>query len=198
VDDERLEGASRRDFMKRAGVLGGLVAAGGFLAACGDDDDDDASTDTGGTETSAGGTETSAAGGTETSAAGGTAGPTTGVIGLTLNGLNEYTKGVATGAYKALEGTEYELQVVQVNYDAAEELAAAESFVAQGVVGLVIQPNTVESAGAAAETAFNEGIPVGNCIWPGPSDADQFFVGVAELDSVEGGRLIGEWLIENV
>jgi ABC-type sugar transport system substrate-binding protein len=197
VDDESQDGSSRRDFLKHAGVFGGLVATSGFLAACGDDDDDDdaATTDT----TAAAGTDTTAAAGTDTTAAGGTgtAGPTTGVIGLTLNGLNEYTKGVATGAYKALEGTEYELQVVQVNYDAAEELAAAESFVAQGVVGLVIQPNTVESAGAAAETAFNEGIPVGNCIWPGPSEVDQYFVGVAELDSVEGGRLIGQWLIEN-
>ena len=84
-----------------------------------------------------------------------------------------------------------------MNYSADEELAAAEAFVAKGVVGLVIQPNTVESAGAAAEVAFDEGIPAGNCIWPGPSDADQFFVGVAEIDSVEGGRLIGQWLIDN-
>jgi ABC-type sugar transport system substrate-binding protein len=199
VDDESQDGSSRRDFLKYSGAFGGLVAASGFLAACGDDDDDDdaATTDTtaAGSETTAAGTETTAAG-TDTTAAGGT-GVTSGVIGLTLNGLNEYTKGVATGVYKALEGTDFELQVVQGNYDAAEELAAAESFVAQGVVGLVIQPNTTESAGAAAQTAFEQGIPAGNCIWPGPSDADQYFVGVAELDSVEGGRLIGEWLIEN-
>ena len=99
--------------------------------------------------------------------------------------------------YKALEGSGYDLEVVQVNYDAAQELAAAEEFIAKGVVGLVIQPNTAESAGAAAAAAKAEGIPTGNCIWPGPSDADQFFDGVAELDSVEGGRLIGEYLKAN-
>lgn len=165
-------GISRRGFIQRAGVAGGtIVLAGGFLAACGDDDD------------------------SSSQASGGGAVVTSGLIGLTLNGLNDYTRGVATGAYKALEGTDFDLQVIQGNYDPGEEFANIENFLAQGAVGVVIQPNTAESAGAGAEAAAAEGIPVGNCIWPGPSDADEFFTGVAQLDSVEGGRLLGNYLV---
>ena len=167
--NEAFSNIGRRRFLQGAA---GLVVGGGFLAACGSDAKPDSAKP----------------------AAGGKVGPTEGLIGLTLNGLNDYTKGVATGVYKALEGTKYTLEVVQGDYDAGKELASAEAFLAKGAVGLVIQPNTAESAGAAAEKAFAKGVPAGNCIWPGASDADKFFVGVAELDSVEGGRLIGEYL----
>ena len=192
--NESFSNLGRRRFLQ---VSAGLVVGGGLLAACGSDEkeaDDTTAPSTADTTATSTGDTTAAS----TVTTGGTAGPAEGVIGLTLNGLNDYTKGVTTGVYKALEGTSYTLEVVQVNYDAAQELAAAEAFLAKGVVGLVIQPNTAESAGAAAEKAVEKGVPAGNCIWPGPSDADQFFVGVAEIDSVEGGRLIGEYLKANV
>lgn len=177
---------SRRRFIQRMGIAGGgIVLGGGLLAACGGDDDED-STATGDATTESPDTEAEASGAVITS----------GLIGLTLNGLNDYTRGVATGAYAALEGTDFELQVVQGNYDPGEELANIENFLAQGAVGIVIQPNTAESAGAGAQAAAAQGVPVGNCIWPGPSDADEFFTGVAQLDSVEGGRLLGNYLLE--
>jgi ribose transport system substrate-binding protein len=209
----------RRRFLQGAA---GLVVGGGLLAACGSDkstattsapatapptttaasaaDTTGASTAATTAATTAGSTAATTAGSTAASTAGGagTAGPASGLIGLTLNGLNDYTKGVATGVYKAIEGTKYTLEVVQVNYDSAQELSAAEAFIAKGVVGLVIQPNTAESAGAAAQKAFEKGIPAGNCIWPGPSGSDKYFVGVAQLDSVAGGKLIGEYLKANV
>jgi len=184
--NEEFTNIGRRRFLLGAA---GVALGGGLLAACGSDEKTPVGTTAG---TTAGSTEGSTAATTA-----GTAGPQEGLIGLTLNGLNDYTKGVTTGVYKALEGTKYTLEVVQVNYDAAQELSAAEAFLAKGVVGLVIQPNTAESAGAAAEKAVAKGVPAGNCIWPGPSDADKFFVGVAEIDSVEGGRLIGEYLKAN-
>ena len=191
----------RRRFLQGAA---GLVVGGGLLAACGSDTKKAASTTAAPADTTAAttaattGASTAETTAVSTAGTAGAAGPAEGLIGLTLNGLNDYTKGVTTGVYKALEGTKYSLEVVQVNYDATQELSAAEAFIAKGVVGLVIQPNTAESAGAAAQKAFDKGIPAGNCIWPGPSDADQYFVGVAELDSVEGGRLIGEYLKANV
>ncbi|GEM_PF-1153113 len=184
--NEEFTNIGRRRFLFGAA---GIALGGGLLAACGSDEKTPVGTTAG---TTAGSTEGSTAATTA-----GAAGPQEGLIGLTLNGLNDYTKGVTTGVYKALEGTKYTLEVVQVNYDAAQELSAAEAFLAKGVVGLVIQPNTAESAGAAAEKAVAKGVPAGNCIWPGPSDADKFFVGVAEIDSVEGGRLIGEYLKAN-
>lgn len=193
--NESFSNLGRRRFLQ---VSAGLVVGGGLLAACGSDEDKaDETTAPSTADSTATGESTAVSTDVSTVTTGGTAGPTEGVIGLTLNGLNDYTKGVTTGVYKALEGTKYTLEVVQVNYDAAQELSAAEAFLAKGVVGLVIQPNTAESAGAAAEKAVEKGVPAGNCIWPGPSDADQFFVGVAEIDSVEGGRLIGEYLKAN-
>jgi ABC-type sugar transport system substrate-binding protein len=178
---------SRRRFLQGITVIGGVALGGSMLAACGDDEKSEpATTDGGATETTTATDSTTAVG------------PTSGLIGLTLNGLNDYTRGVATGVYKALEGTEYELTVVQANYDAATELANIENFLTQGAVGVIIQPNTAESAGAGAKAAFDKGVPVGNCIWPGPSDADEYFNGVAEIDSVEGGRIIGRYLLEQL
>lgn len=121
-----------------------------------------------------------------------------GAIGLSLNGLVDYTKGVASGCYQALAGSDYELIVLQANFDAATETSNLESLLAQGVAGLVIQPNTADGAAAGAEAAATAGVPASNCLWPGPSNTDEFYVGVAALDSVEGGRMIGEWLKANV
>jgi len=181
----------RRRFLQGITIVGGVALGGGLLAACGDDSSESDGTDEAGT---ANVTDTTAPATDSTTAVG----PASGLIGLTLNGLNDYTRGVATGVYKALEGTEYELTVVQANYDAATELANIENFLTQGAVGVIIQPNTAESAGAGAKAAFDKGVPVGNCIWPGASDADQYFNGVAELDSVEGGRIIGRYLLEQL
>ncbi len=190
--NESFSNLGRRRFLQGAA---GLVVGGGLLAACGSGDKKATSTSVPAGTTA--GTTAASTAGTTAASVGGKVGPTSGLIGLTLNGLNEYTKGVTTGVYKALAGSAYTLEVVQVNYDAAQELSAAEAFLAKGVVGLVIQPNTAESAGAAAEKAVAKGVPAGNCIWPGPSPADKFFAGVAEIDSVEGGRLIGEYLKAN-
>lgn len=182
---------NRRQFLQRMGLIGGGALIGGpaLLAACGSDDDDSSTSDT--TEGGGGSTD-------ETTASGSGDVVTSGLIGLTLNGLNDYTRGVATGAYQAVEGTDFELQVIQGNYSADEELANIENFLAQDAVGIVIQPNTAESAGAGAEAAFNASVPVGLCIWPGPSESDKFFNGVARLDSVEGGRLLGNYLKEQL
>jgi len=180
----------RRRFIYGAASVGLGAAA---LAACGSDDDaDDAAEPDEATTTDAAVT-TEAAGDAASGAA-----ITSGLIGLTLNGLNDYTRGVVTGVYKAFEGTDFEVSAVQANYTAETELANIENFLAQGAVGVVIQPNTAESAGAGAKAAFDKGVPVGNCIWPGPSDADEFFNGVAEIDSVEGGRIIGRYLLEQL
>jgi ABC-type sugar transport system substrate-binding protein len=175
------EDMNRRKFLRNAGLAGGVIVALPILSACGDDDD------------------SSAAGTTTTGATDGAGDAiTSGLIGLTLNGLNDYTRGVTTGAYAALEGTDFDLQVIQGNYNPGEELANIENFLAQGAVGIVIQPNTSESAGAGAQAAQDLGVPVGLCIWPGPSDADEFFDGVATLDSVEGGRIIARYLLEQL
>ena len=106
---------SRRRFLRNLGIAGGGALALPILNACGDSDD------SGSSSASDTAPETTAAASTDTTAA--AAASAGGLIGLPLNGLNDYTRGVATGAYAALEGTDFELQVVQGNYDPGEELA---------------------------------------------------------------------------
>lgn len=175
------QGSSRRAFLAKAGLTGAAIAAGATVGPA--------------RLMAAGGRSLPAlrSGGAGSTAPGGT-----GLIGLSLNGLVEYTKGVASGCYQALAGTGYELAVLQANFDAATETSNLESLIAQGAIGLVIQPNTVEGAAAGAEQAQADGIPVSNCLWAGPGETDELYVGVAALDSAEGGRMIGNWLIENV
>lgn len=176
----------RRRFLQGLGAVGGLAATGSLLAACGGDDGGD-----GGDAATTG-----APGSSGASATSGASGGSKGTIGLSLNGLVEYTKGVASGVYEALDGTGFELIVVQANFDAATETANLENLIAQGVKGLIIQPNTSDGAAAGAKRAADQGIPVANCLWPGPGARDEYYVGVAALDSVAGGTLIGEWLKE--
>lgn len=178
----------RRRFLQGLGAVGGLAATGSLLAACGGDDDSGGSAET--TASAA----TTAAGASATTSAG----ASKGTIGLSLNGLVDYTKGVASGVYEALDGSGYDLIVLQANFDAATETANLENLIAQGVKGLIIQPNTADGAAAGAKLASEKGIPVSNCLWPGTGPNDEYYVGVAALDSVAGGKLIGEWLKEQL
>ena len=58
-------------------------------------------------------------------------------IGLSLNGLVEYTRYVSQGVAKAFDGGDYELKIVQANFDPQTELRNIESLTSQGVGGLV-------------------------------------------------------------
>jgi len=160
----------RRGFFRLTGFVGG----GLLLAACGDDSDDSGSGGSGGGGGGGGGT-----------------------IGISLNGNNAYSSYVAEGVIAALDGTDYDFTGVQNNFDSSEELGNIENLINQGIAGLVVLPADAATLARAAETAQQQDIPVGNALWPGESDADEFYTGVAALDSVEGGRLIGEWLKEN-
>jgi ABC-type sugar transport system substrate-binding protein len=162
-------GVSRRRLLEMGA---GVAVSGTLLAACGGDDDDDGS---GGGRPGDGKT-----------------------IGVSLNGLVPYTQCVTTGVYKALEGTAYEVVVLEAQFQTAKELANIENLVNQGVDAIVIQPNTVESATRGARVASERGIPCSNCLWPGPGEGDRYFAGVVELPNEEGGRLIGQWLVDNV
>jgi ribose transport system substrate-binding protein len=159
----------RRGFFRLTGFVGG----GLLLAACGDDGD---------------------SGGSGSGGGGGGGG---GTIGISLNGNNAYSSYVAEGVLAALDGTEYDFTGIQNNFDSSQELGNIENLINQGIVGLVVLPADAGTLARAAEIAQQQDIPVGNALWPGESDADEFFSGVAALDSVEGGRLIGEWLKAN-
>ena len=154
-----------------------------------------AASTTGAAATTAGGAATTAAAAGATTTAGATAtttagtgatGTGSGIIGVTLNGLNDYAKQLATGVYEAFKGTGYSIEVVSDDYDAGKELTNAEALLSKGAVGLVSLPVTAESAASAAQAASGKSVPFGNALWPGTSDADKYFTTVAALDSVEG------------
>ncbi|MCU1503861.1 MAG: hypothetical protein JWM12_3215 [Ilumatobacteraceae bacterium] len=210
INPDEMPPVGRRRFLQGIAAIGGLAAGGGLLAACGSDKKTASTTaSTAAPATTSAGTATTTAGsgaaattvagsaGTTTAeTTGGTlvAGPTEGVIGVTLNGVNDYAKQLATGVYEAFKGTKYTIEVASDNYDAGTELTNAEALISKGAVGIVGLAVTAESAASAAQAAQAKGVPYANSLWPGPTDADKYFTAVAALDSVKGGTLIGEYL----
>jgi ribose transport system substrate-binding protein len=168
----------RRDLLRLGGVLGGGLAVSSLLAACGGDDD-----------SSAGGSSSSSSGGGDVGS-----GQT---IGISLNGNNAYSSYVAEGVLKALDGTAYDFAGVQNDFDSSTELGNVQNLLSQGIAALCVLPADATTIARAAELCAQQDVPVGNALWPGESDADQYYAGVADLDSVEGGKMIGEWLIAN-
>jgi ribose transport system substrate-binding protein len=169
---------ARRSFLRYTGLTVGAVAAGTFLVACGDDEESGSTSSDG-----------SSSGAAEIGA-----GQT---IAISLNGVNAYSGYVAEGVLKELDGTAYEFAGVQNNFDSSTELGNIQNLLSQGIAGLVVLPADSTTIARAAQLADGQDVAVGNALWPGEGEADEYFAGVASLDSVEGGRMIGEWLKEN-
>ncbi|MBN9113295.1 MAG: substrate-binding domain-containing protein [Pseudonocardia sp.] len=161
---------SRRTLLGGLGALGGIALA---TAACG------------------------SGGGTGAAAGSGSGGAAT-TIGLSLNGVVDYTKYVAEGVAMGLDGGNYQIKVVQANFDGPTELRNIESLLSQGAAGVVINPNTIETTLNGVREAKSSDVPVGLALWAGPGPLDPYVSGVAHLDSVEGGTLIGDWLKADV
>ncbi|MFC7658367.1 hypothetical protein ACFQV8_20940 [Pseudonocardia benzenivorans] len=154
--------------LSRRSLLGGLGALGGIAlatAACGS--------------------------GSAAGAAGTGAGGASKTIGLSLNGVVDYTKYVAEGVAMGLDGGNYQIKVVQANFDGPTELRNIESLLSQGAAGVVINPNTIETTLNGVREAKSSDIPVGLALWAGPGPLDPYVSGVAHLDSVKGGPWSG-------
>ncbi|PWJ54181.1 ribose-binding protein [Quadrisphaera granulorum] len=163
---------SRRSLL----LAGGLLTTSGLLAACGS-------------------SSTASAGASSGSVAG--SGGGTGVIGISLNGNNAYSSYVAEGVYKVLDGTGFTATGVQNNFSSATELSNVQNLLAQGIKGLVVLPADATTIAKAAQLCVQQQVPVGNALWPGSGEGADDFAGKATLDSVEGGKMIGEWLKAN-
>ena len=118
-------------------------------------------------------------------------------IALSLNGVVDYTKYVAQGFLKGLEGTGYDVKIVQANFDVQTELKNLEGLISQGVAGIVVQPNTIDTVLTAAKQAKAANIPTSLALWAAPGPLDEYMKGVSALDSVSGGKMIGEYLKAN-
>ncbi|MER7922304.1 sugar ABC transporter substrate-binding protein [Streptomyces sp. NPDC096057] len=159
----------RRRFLRTGLLAAGTVAAGGLLTACG------SSANAVQGRTGSGKT-----------------------IGVSLNGVNGYTTYLMEGVLKELDGTGYKFVGVQNNFDSSTELGNIQNLLSQGIAGLVVLPTDASTIARAAKVAAAQGVAVSNALWSGKSNADRYFAGVADLDSVEGGRMIGRWLLANV
>src|SRR3954470_804197 len=123
---------SRRDLLRRASAGAGLVLAPGLIAACG----------------GGGG------GGDEP------APPKSKRIGLSLAGDYPFAVCVASGAFKAIQGSGYELLVTQAGFSATREIDNLAKLIDARIGGLVIQPVAIEGATRGAQFAQQAGIRV--------------------------------------
>ena len=119
-----------------------------------------------------------------------------GKIALSLNGNNEYTQCLATGAMKVLDEAGYDLVVREAGFTTSKELANIENMLTQGVKGLMIQPTTTESAARGAKLAAAQDIPVTGAMAPGAAGLESF-IGTVSVAEEQAGRDIGAWLTTN-
>ncbi len=165
---------SRRSMLRGSAMFAGLALAGPVLAACG--------------------SSSSSASAASRASSGKTTSKT---IGMSLNGLVEYDKQVVEGAAKTLAGSGYNLKVAQANFSNTTELANLHSLIDEGVAGLIILPNTIDNVLTAVKTAHSQNIPSSMVLWAVPDVLDPYLAGVAYLDSIAGGSMIGNWLKAN-
>jgi ABC-type sugar transport system substrate-binding protein len=160
---------TRRDLLRRAGAGAGLALAPGLIAACG------------------------GGGGSDEPPP-----PRSKKIGLSLAGDYPFAVCVASGAFKALEGSGYQLLVTQAGFSADREIANLAKLIDAKIAGLVIQPVAIEGATRGAQFAQQAGVRVSTTMSPGLGPGSKFFAGVVEVPGRQGGRMIGRWLIDNV
>jgi ABC-type sugar transport system substrate-binding protein len=194
---EDLERIAQRQVSRRQllGLGAGVVLGGSLLAACGGGDDDGGEATTEPADTGAPPADTSAPADT-----GGAAGGNVGegqTIGLVLNGTNPYTQCLVTGILEELKGTGYGFVGVQGDFDSQKEVENFDALIAQGVSGILVLPNTSESAARGTLAADDAGIPVVNLAWAKQSPADDVYVARIRIDNIRGGNMIAEWIGEN-
>lgn len=182
----------RRHFLRYSGLTVSSLGAGALLAACGSSSTPAAA----GSSASSPAASAAAAGSSAAAPVAVSAGAGK-TIGISLNGNNAYSGYVVEGVLKAIEGTSYKFKGVQNDFDSSKELGNIQSLLSQGVNGLVVLPADANTIAKAAQLAQQKSVAFGNALWPGKSNADQYYTGVADLDSVAGGKLIGEWLKAN-
>lgn len=177
------DGLTRRLLLRRGlTTLGAGMLGGSLLAGCGDDE-----------------AESTAPSKSETTAtAAADAMPGKGkTIGVTLIGINEYVLGAATGVMKELEAGGYDTKLLSSNFTPDGEIKNFQTFVSQGVDGIITLPVTSASAARGALNAERSGIPTVSLAWASKSPADDILVGRVRLNNLTGGRKIAEWLSQN-
>jgi ribose transport system substrate-binding protein len=124
--------------------------------------------------------------------------PGTRRIGLSLAGPSPFSRCLATGVYAGLRGTGYTLVARQARYAATTEADNITALLEGKVAGLILEPVSVAVATRGAQLARQSGVRAIACPSPGPGPGSEFFAGTVEVPGAEGGRLIAQWLKDNV
>ena len=155
------------------------------LAACSTGNEDPAAGDAG--EPAAGGAGEPAAGGAS-EAAGDC------VIGMTqINQTATFFTQMNEGAQQAADEAGCELQIVNANNDSAKQSSDIETFVSQGVTGLIVVAIDVNGVLPALEQASSQGIRIVAIDAELEEGAADTFVGV---DNEAAGAEAGQWVVD--
>ena len=177
------DGLTRRVLLRRGLItIGTGMLGGSLLAGCGDDDSDG--------EATAGESTSSTTTPAEKPGEGKT-------VGVTLIGINEYVLGAATGVLKELTEAGYGVKLLSSNFTPDGEIKNFQTFVSQGVDGIITLPVTSASAARGALNAERSKIPTVSLAWASESPADDILVGRVRLNNVTGGKAIADWLSQN-
>ncbi len=188
---------SRRNFLRASAALGILGATSPLLAACGSSSSPADGATTNPTPASGSSATAASSASDSTSSA---VDPSIGAgktIAVANNGTAPYSQFFCSGILQAVAGTGYQVSIHTANLDVATELTNLTTVVSQGVAGIVNLPVSVSSSEQGAKLASAAGIPITNALWAGSDSADQYWTAVADLDSVAGGQMIGDWLKAN-
>lgn len=120
-----------------------------------------------------------------------------GTIGVSVPVNNEFCQCFATGVIRAAEAAGYTVEIAQGNFDDNTILGQFDTFIAQGVKGIVVLPASDNSSAQGTLAAQAAGIPVSNAGWFSPTPADSVWVGRLNVDVASGAQLIAEWIGDN-
>lgn len=133
--------------------------------------------------------------GTPSSDAGGASADKKCNIGMTqINQTAVFFTQMNDGATKAAADAGCELSIANANNDAAKQNSDIESFVSQGVTGLIVVAIDVNGVLPAVKAARAKGIKVVAIDAKLPEGTVDTFVGV---DNTKAGAAIGKWVVDN-
>jgi ABC-type sugar transport system substrate-binding protein len=117
-------------------------------------------------------------------------------IAVLTNGFNVYTRYLASGVRKGLEGTGYKFVGRQSNFDADREVANFEELISIGVAGIIVLPHTLKSSGQGYAAAKKAGIPIVDLIGFEAPPPDQGVIARLRNINPESAHLLAKWITQ--
>lgn len=120
-----------------------------------------------------------------------------GTIGVQVPINNEFTQCFSTGAIHAANAAGYAVKIKQSGFQDPDVLVDFDAFIAEGVKGIVVLPQSDQSSSQGTIAADAAKIPVANAGWFSETPADAIWVGRLKVDVAAGAKLIADWIGKN-